>query len=272
MLTGMFHLHPYFYLNLLYDRHRYFTDLVNDSRRTLERQYERLAKIETAIVQRYESQMPRKQKKQLQWSRAKTKRSIQDIERQQFYLRGWIRHYEEIMGACAYAGSMSGWNNPAPQLPYPVTPFSAISTVQLTIMIGDCEEPTKYWDLSILRERGGSAASVPSADSGFYEPSAYSRTVQHDLGSVSPFAAAISPSVHPRQDSFHSENGTIGELCMMPSPTKVGAEVHGSRHNQRRYSENAMQLIESRIASPKGRSRVRSVDQIPSFDRVMWNR
>jgi hypothetical protein len=126
----------------------------------------------------------------------------------------------------------------------------------------DVEEQPKYWDLSMLRERRRSTASVPSADFGFYEPSNSSQRLLHACANVSSPAAMTSPIFQPRQNSFQSENDVVGELELIPSPAKAGT------WRQRRYSENAIQLIEDRLASPKSHNRVHSVDQIPVFDRI----
>ena len=68
---------------------------------------------------------------------------------------------------------LEGGQVTAQQAPYPVTPFLMPTMPWFSSIEATAEQP-KYWDLSMLREREGSTTSIPSADSGFYEPSIFS--------------------------------------------------------------------------------------------------
>lgn len=252
-------------LYLLYDQHRYYASLFSESHRSLVKQYRKLAEIQLTLAERHEIHMLRREKKYLQWSRSKVKKEIQVLERQQECLERCLRRCGDLITSYAQTATTTTatpgrWTRYyCTQVPYPMSYFSTMPTVSQFSGMKDAEELPKYWDLSMLRERGGSTASVPSADSGFYEPSLYSQPLSHACASASPPAALMSLISQPRQNSFQSESDVIGELESMPSPERPGAG------RQRRYSENAIQLIESRFASPKTHNRVQSVEQMPVF-------
>ena len=253
------------YLYLLHDQRRYYTSLLTKSHRSLGKQYQRLAEIQLSLAQRHESHMLRREKKHLQWSRSKVKKAIQSLEREHECLEEHLRQCGDVIASYVQTTTTdtpAKWAGYYTQPPYPITPVSTMTTMPRFPSTEDDKEQPKYWDLSMLRERGGSTASVPSADSGFHEPSIFSQPLPHPCVSGSPPAAAMFPSPQPRQNSFQSEDDTVGELEPMPLPAKTGAM------RQRRYSENAIQLIESRFAAPKSHNRVRSVEQIPALDRV----
>ena len=248
------------YFNLLCEQHRYQTDVLGNSHRTLASQYRRLAELDLAVATRHETKMPRKEKKYLQWFRSITKKSIQDLERQQMCLRESLRRCEALIDSYAPATERAAtgwWTGHPPPVPYPTTPLSALPIPQ-TLGSQDAGELPNYWDLSVLRERGGSCASVPSADSGFREPPAFAHPLPHTLYNT----VESSLPFQRRQNSPQSENDSVAELG---TATSVGAELRSPR---RRYSENAIQIVESRLAAPKTHTRIRSVEQIPVFDRV----
>ncbi len=251
------------YFHLLHDQHRHYLSLLTESHRSLARQYETLAAIQLSLAQRHDTHMPRYHKKYLQWSRATTKKAIQSLEREQERLEWYLRQCGDLIASyertvAAAPGRRTGHGT---QVPYPVTPLSMPDMPWLP-STDDVEEQPKYWDLSMLRERGGSAASIPSADSGFYEASILSQPLTHACAGITPPTTTMSPISQPRNNSFPSENDTLENLGSMSSPAKAGAG------RQRRYSENAIQSIERRFALPKTHIRVRSVEQIPAFDRV----
>lgn len=264
---------PFFqvsYRNLLHEQHRYYTKLLIESHRKSVKQYKRLAELELTIAQRHENNMPRKEKKWSQWSRAITKKAIKDLEQQQVCLHEYLRQCGDLITSYDQSNAVAAagrWIGHLPPIPYPngicpMVPSSPFGTAS-----EDSEEPPKYWDLSMLRERGGSSGSYPSEDSG-YEPPTYFQPSVHSFTNCSPQMSAKSPTFHPRQDSFQSENDPVAELGIMSSPTRTGAEIR--EPGRRRYSENAIQLIESRLDVPKSHKRIRSVEQIPRFDRISW--
>ena len=220
------------------------------------------------MSKRYETQMPRKEKKYLQWSRSITKKAIRDLERQQIWLLEHLRQCEALINSFAHTQdrAVTGWwTRNSPPVPYPIRPLSVMPTVPQTLESEGAGQQPQYWDLSMLRERKASCASIPSADSGFYEPTLCAQPIPCALDNTEARDFETSPITQPRQNFLQSENDLVSELGM---PTRVGAELHSPR---RRYSENAIQIIESRLATPKTHSRVRSVEQIPAFDRVGYN-
>ena len=248
--------HRITYLTLLYEQHRYYTELLGDSHRALGRQYKRLAELELALAQRHETHMPRREKKYLQWSRAKVKKSIRDIERQQEYLHEYLRQCGDLIHS--HAGGASAWRDrgrsPVVQPPYPVTPIDPHWPA-----FDDIDQCPKYWDLSMLREREASTASIPSADSGFYEPSTYDQFERRDSTRTSTELSATSPVFQPRQNSFQFETDAFEDLGSSASPTKEGAKLPTVT---RRYFEDAGRSIHNRLASSMTHSRARSANQL----------
>ncbi|KAI6843672.1 hypothetical protein KC340_g1112 [Hortaea werneckii] len=141
----------------------------------------------------------------------------------------------------------------------------------------------QYWDLSMLREREQPSPHESLADSGFHEPAAING--EQSLGVVSAvdndpnhvyvherLSASTNDRAVParrrsarveRSDSRSSEKDELPCLLSSPaSPTKMGAEAAGGWH-QRRYSENAIQLIESRLSRSRHSQRGKSVDLVP---------
>lgn len=262
----MFHFYQQLtYFNLLCEQHRYHTNVLSSSHRALGNQYRRLAELELAIAKRHETHMTRKEKKHLQWARWITKKAIQDLERQQVWLREHLRQCEALINSCAHTTDKAAtgwWTGNSPPVPYPMSPLSPMPIVPRTFESEDVGQQPKYCDLSMLRESRGSCASIPSADSGFHEPPAFAQPPQCTLDNTGSRGFDSSLISQPRQNSFQSKKDSVAELGM---PTSVGAEL---RRPRRRYSENAIQIIESRLATPKAHNRVRSVEQIPVFDRV----
>ncbi|KAI6812089.1 hypothetical protein KC332_g7482 [Hortaea werneckii] len=141
----------------------------------------------------------------------------------------------------------------------------------------------QYWDLSMLREREQPSPHESLADSGFHEPAATNG--EQPLGAVSAvdndqnhvyvherLSASTNDRAVParrrsarveRSDSRSSEKDELPCLLSSPaSPTKMGAEAAGGWH-KRRYSENAIQLIESRLSRSRHSQRGKSVDLMP---------
>ncbi|KAI7107378.1 hypothetical protein KC340_g7268 [Hortaea werneckii] len=145
----------------------------------------------------------------------------------------------------------------------------------------------QYWDLSMLRERGQPSPEESLADSGFHEPAVRNgeqplsvvsavdndpnHVYVHELLSASTNGGdravpAIGPSAGvQRSNSGSSEKDELPCLLSSPtSPAKIGAEAAGGWH-KRRYSENAIQLIESRLSRSRHSQRGKSVDLVPHF-------
>ncbi|KAF2772873.1 hypothetical protein EJ03DRAFT_172432 [Teratosphaeria nubilosa] len=145
----------------------------------------------------------------------------------------------------------------------------------------------QYWDLSMLRERRQSSpyATGSSADSGLNEPPLYGQAFAFGAG-VEPFAdpdhifahelmsptstvsswnaetEPFTPGSRSHEASMSSTRGeardNVSELVEIPtSPTKVGADLplspksagSGGSGHRRRFSEDAIRRIESRMAA-----------------------
>lgn len=218
----MFHFYQQLtYLNLLCEQHRYHTNILSNSHQALRSQYRRLAELELAIARRHETKMLRKEKKYLQWFRSITEKAIQDLEMQQICLREHLTQCEALMNsyACAVDSVATGsWAGHPPPAPYPMTPLFGMPMVSQTLESAYAAQQSKYWDLSMLRERGGSCASIPTADSGFHEPHAFFQPLPDNIDNI--FDSSLASQ--PKQDSFQSENDSVAGLGI---PTSVEAEL-----------------------------------------------
>ena len=280
-------------LGLLQNQDRYYNTELGNSHKALSKQYEKLARTELAIVERHERGLTRKDKKKLQWSRALAKKAVQELESQQAWLHGYLRQRDYVIssyGERVYNAQTALWSAQVPPTPCsyqslsPLSPISPwpVSSYHTSFHVSQPPAP-QYWDLSMLRERRRSSPFAPSADSGFYEPSTHARpfglnevhdpghSLSHELvtssynGAVDNNSSAMAPL---RKKSSISEKDDLPELVTPTSPTRTGAEMTSPR--KRRYSENAIQLIESRLAAPKHtHSRATSTGSVPPLDRAV---
>ncbi|RMX74300.1 hypothetical protein D0869_12734 [Hortaea werneckii] len=143
----------------------------------------------------------------------------------------------------------------------------------------------QYWDLSMLREREQPSLHESLADSGFHEPALTNgeqslsmasavdndpnHVYVHEILSASTIGGDRTvPARRPSAGVQRSDSGSSekdGLPCLLSSPTspaKMGAEAAGGWH-KRRYSENAIQLIESRLSRSRHSKRGKSVDLVP---------
>ncbi|KAK4544928.1 hypothetical protein LTR36_003833 [Oleoguttula mirabilis] len=179
---------------------------------------------------------------------------------------------------------------PGPPSPYamPFSPYSPVAANPWTAAparaclggnVGNSgQQGPQYWDLSMLRERRQSSPNALSAaDSGFHEPAMYGQpfgllegasdanhVFAHELMSPgSTYSSsggddASALETRSKKLSLSSEKDDVPELLHSPvSPSaKLGADVAPGatsvgRGHKRRYSENAIQLIENRLAAPR---------------------
>ena len=176
-----------------------------------------------------------------------------------------------------------------PYSPVAAHPWTTPATVRASFFPGEVTDRRRpapqYWDLSMLRERRRSSPNESMADSGFHEPLLYGHPLAvghesnddpnhvyaHEIMSASTYSND-STTERPaegveRRVSTSSDNDKVPDLPLSPtSPTKMGAEAVGTGH-KRRYSENAIQLIESRLAVAKSHQRGRSVGPMPGLER-----
>ena len=263
----MFHLDP---LGLLQVQHRYYTSELIRTHRVLAQQYRKLASIEQALVKRQERQLTRKDKKKLQWSRALTKKDVSQLESQQLWLHEYLRQCDDLMGSynSPLQGGLAAWTSYTMPPSYPL-PIDACSWSTGSYQI---DQVPQYWDLPMLPERRASSPCAPSADSGFYEAPMYAQPfgLQELDDPDHLYANELMAGLHNTNGSSSmaaSENDNVPELITPTSPTKTGAEPKSPL--RRRYSENAIRLIEGRLAAGKTHPSRNRVGGIPILSRTV---
>ncbi|KAK5107593.1 hypothetical protein LTR62_000987 [Meristemomyces frigidus] len=269
------------YPPLLHTQHYYYTSELAKTHQTLSKRYKKLGRVEKALSERDERGLNRKEKKKLQWAKSVTKSTIQKLEEQRAYLQVYLRQCNDLIAAyepSIYHLPTTPWTAHLPQSPcMPFTPYSAVGRNPWHTAAASRE--LQYWDLSMLRERRRSSPNDSSADSGFYEPALRNLGAEaehvfaHEImsGSIySPAEGAMFMSgIRSKKSSMSSEKKDDVPKLMKSPPVaimKAGAmdsagEAMGHR---RRYSENAIQLIERRLATPSGHQRGPSVGPVPS--------
>jgi len=265
-------------LALLQERHRFYTSELGQTHQSLSKLYRKLGKIERVLSEREQRELNRKVKKRLQWAKSVTKSTVENLELQQASLHELLRQCNDLISSYEPPSSAVSSFYHLPQTPWtahlPPSPFGTFSPYSPVASNPWTARPTageqgtqgpQYWDLSMLRERRGSSPHGSSADSGFYEPAVTlgiglgleahndpNHVYAHEIMSASTYSSA-EPST-PNKSTL-SEKDDVPELPISPlsptSPTKVGAEGTTTElGHKRRYSENAIQLIESRLAVP----------------------
>lgn len=261
-------------LSLLYFQQRLYISELGKSHHTLSQLYRKLEKIERELSEWKDRGLTRKDKKRLQWDRAIARSSLRHLEADQALLRD---HLQQCNDSIASYNATLLHNPPMPcvsslsPMAYPFTPTSPFPATPWTA--GPFEERTtwgppepQYWDLSMLREPRQPLSTHGSPDSGFYEPTRQTGWFEHS-GFAAGYEARVSDQVEvpmtssfivatPSNRSSRSEKDALPELMSPSSPAKLGAEGPTSPH-RRRYSENAIQLIESHLELSRG-SRVGS--------------
>jgi hypothetical protein len=254
-------------LSLLHYQHRLYTSELAASHRTLSKLYKKLERTERGLSDWKDRGLKRKDKKKLQWDRATTKTAVRDAEAHQALLHDYIHQCDDLIASYSpqhffFQGVQGSWAAAAasPLSPtadafalgseVPATPWTAGPFEERAVW--NREEP-QYWDLSMLRERQPLSAGTP--DSGFHG------SVNEMTAGVNDSTSALdtgSPQATARSNrSSVSEKDELPELMAPSSPAKLGAEAPKSpSSHRRRYSENAIATIESRLAKA---SRVGSV-------------
>ncbi|KAK3678021.1 hypothetical protein LTR78_002116 [Recurvomyces mirabilis] len=273
----------------LHTQHNYYNSELADVHKTLGKQYKKLARAERALDQREEKGLSRKEKKKLQWARSVTRNIVQKLEWQRRIVEDDLRRCNNLIAwhePSVYHLPTKPWTAHLPQSPF--TPFSPYSPAGPSPWHAPAMPPRpQYWDLSVIRERRRSSPNVSSTDSGFYEPAMYGRPVfgdhadiaidtnhifAHEIMSASVYSpvegAAFTPDSRSKKSSLSSEKDDVPELVKSPpiSYARAGAacDVDELRGHRRRFSENAIQFIESRMATAKDHHRGASVGPVPS--------
>ena len=248
-------------LSLLHYQHRLYTSELAASHRTLSRLYKKLERTERGLSDWKDRGLKRKDKKKLEWNRATTKTAVRDAEANQALLHDYLRQCSDLIASYSphfFNSAQMPWgasslsptaDSFAPGGEVPPTPWTAGPFEERTAW--NHEEP-QYWDLSMLRER--QPPSIGTPDSGSH-------------GSTNEMTAGVNdtdrPIVEtgsswttaPSNRSSVSDRDELSEL-VPSSPAKLGAEAPNSPQHRRRYSENAIATIESRLTKA---SRVESV-------------
>lgn len=243
-------------LVLLHHQHRCYTAQLGQTHQSLSKLYKKLSKIERALAEWKERELTRKDKKKLQWERGSTKSTVRSLELQQACLHDYIAQCDDLIASYSSPG-YSTPGGPMSPMAYPFTPWTPGPVEE---SFPDLAAPApQYWDLSMLRERQPSSTDA-SADSGFHEPNmrgtlpGYGES--YDPAHVySHEQISASGMARLSKESSISEKKDVPELV---APVLTGADELPSTH-RRRYSENAVQLIESRLGVPKMEVRVGSV-------------
>lgn len=265
-------------LSLLHYQHQMYTSELAASHRTLSKQYKKLERIERGLSDWKERGLVRKDKKKLQWDRATTRTAVKDSEAHQALLRDYLRQCGDLIASYSpqvFQSAPDPWaTSPlspmadafAPGSPMPPTPWTAGPFEERVAW--NREEP-QYWDLSMLREPQPPLLTG-TPDSGFHEPTSRGlsnngqRTNVTDAG-VNDSATSLETNQFrtsaPSDESPISEKDMLPELAAPLSPAKLGAEAPESLH-RRRYSENAIATIESRLA------KVSRVESVPPYNRT----
>jgi len=260
-------------LSLLHYQHQMYTSELAASHRTLSKQYKKFARIERGLSDWKERGLVRKDKKKLQWDRATTRTAVKDSEAHQALLRDYLRQCGDLIASYSpqvFHSAPDPWaTSPpspmadafAPGSPMPPTPWTAGPFEERVAW--NREEP-QYWDLSMLREPQPPLLTG-TPDSGFHEPT--SRGLSNNETTASVNDSATSLEANPSRTTAPSDGSSISEKDMLPelaapsSPAKLGAEAPESCH-RRRYSENAIATIESRLA------KVSRVESMPPCNRT----
>lgn len=268
---------------LLHEQHRYYTSELALTHQALSKLYRKLAKIERVLAEREERTLTRKDKKKIQWTRSVTKDTVNKLEAQQMGLREYLRQCNDLIASYEATSSQSvyhlpptPWTAHLPPSPYamPYTPYSPIAAHPWSVVParacfgGDAgQQGPQYWDLSMLRERRQSSPNASSADSGFYEPPMYghpfglegvrdpNHVFAHEMMSPGSTYSDVQATAPQSKRSSLSEKDDVPEMLHSPaSPSaRLGADITGvnSTGHKRRYSENAIQLIETRLTAPR---------------------
>lgn len=249
-------------LPMLHAQYCYYTNELADTHKQMSKQYNKMASAELDLLSRHEKELTRKEKKRAQWTRTQAKATVKALQSQQAWLHDYLRQCTNLIASCeASLYSPSVTPRSALPLPDPLSQTSGLtiplpwSPIPSTSYDPQNQPTPHYWDLSMLRERRESSPFTPSwsADSGFYEtsnthtfdPESFHNPFVAGMEIGTTIAAAL-PSP-PRKKSSISERDDFPELNEpIVSPTRSGASPH-----KRRFSENAIQQIESRFSLPK---------------------
>lgn len=258
-------------LSLLHYQHRLYMSELGKSHRDLGKLYKKLERTERGLAEWKDRGLKRTDKKKLQWDRATTKSAVKHAESEQALLHDYLNQCGNLIASYTptfFQGPPAPWAMPLsplsptahtfePNSPIPPTPWTAGPFEERTVW--DRRGP-QYWDLSMLHERQASTTSNGPPDSGYYHVAGEGvvSTYEHVANTEDTMAGnqANLQANGVAQLSHRlsiSEKDALSELALSSS-VKLGAEGPKSGH-QRHYSEDAIQMIESRLGMPRVESR-----------------
>lgn len=283
-------------LVLLHHQHRFYTNELAKTHRSLGKLYKKLTRTERALQEWKGRELTRKDKKKLQWNRGTTKSQVRALELQQAFLHDYLHQCNDLIASydtpqTGYHLPSTPWTAHLPPMGFgyePYTPMPATSWTAGSFQERQQQQP-QYWDLSMLRERRQStpASGSASADSGYHEPAnalfgqAFhygevndpNHVWAHELMQAS--TSASSDDASQSKKSSVSEKDNVPELPIVVAGAVAEEEVKPKSPHRRRYSENAIQLIEHRLSAAKAthigpvpQSLKRTASEGPKADRV----
>ncbi|SMR61581.1 unnamed protein product [Zymoseptoria tritici ST99CH_3D1] len=206
--------------------------------------YSKLAKAEKVLAGQKDPPMNRVNRKKWQYTKALTKKNIENLDFRSTMLQDNIRQCndliasEEHQGSCRTAESES-WSTHYPSTPYPFSPFtpgaySHWPSISQGSSSTEQECQPQYWDLSMIPERRPLSPHSSLNDSGYYEPQppAVALRVDEDPsgGSTHVYAHELmSPmfaSTRSIAAAVEPERNKVSEVRAPTSPTKSGASQH----------------------------------------------
>ncbi|KAL1587389.1 hypothetical protein WHR41_03930 [Cladosporium halotolerans] len=272
-------------LSLLYYQQTQYTSELGKSHHTLSKLYKKLEKTEQGLTECKERGLTRKDKKKLQWDRAITKSSVKAVETEQAFLHEHLRQCSDLIASYypdVYQYSTVPWtshlsptaypffpncqDSPSPESPWFVGPFEE------RVLWNNHRHAPLYWDLSMLQELGHYSPMEALSGFGLHEPARQGASYQGSFSTMSDAVSHGSETLDANGStrvsalsnrSSLSEKDTLPELIPASLPVKLGAENMRSLH-RRRYSENAVQLIESRLKD----SQSSKAEHVPAHNRT----
>ncbi|KAK5702623.1 hypothetical protein LTR97_003568 [Elasticomyces elasticus] len=261
-------------LPMLHTQHRYYTTELATTHQHLGRLYKRLAKIERQFNNGEADKLNRKDKKKLKWTQMVTEQSVQKLEVQQLDLEHYLRQCNEMTAVyqpSVYHLPATPWTAHLPTSPWSVAPFSPYSPIAPNPWTSARpQQAPQYWDLSMLREdRRQSSPYTSSTDSGFYEATqSYAQSAfaigeegvpapDHVFAHEIMAAAGAMPSVSVARSEKSNSSESKDEVPELPSAvSNTAAELDAIAEGiadmacllrRRRHSENALQVLDSRL-------------------------
>ncbi|KAK5165104.1 uncharacterized protein LTR77_009201 [Saxophila tyrrhenica] len=257
--------------DLVHQQYSYYARELGNTHKALSTQYMRLAELQKKLDEREERQLSRKVKKKTQWSRALTKKAIESLESQQAWLYAYLCQCYYVLSTYESDG-----HNATPTPPgFDATTMPIFDNRETY----GCTTPAhfedtgrmRYWDHSMMTERRMSSPYGSSTDLGFFESPTH-HPLPWDSGQ-----SLLFPNVYQNTDPWSGDApraslstlSSSSERDVVPEMINPAPPPSTMKPRKRRYSENAIQLIESRLPATKTHRRGQSVDHISASSRTL---